>query len=287
MHPPGVVRLEDRQLCTRFRATGGRRRSGRSGGFGWDLNYGNIALLWRGGCIIRARFLGDIKNAFDKNPKLENLLLDDFFVAAIKKAEPGWRKVVSTAIDLGLPVPCFTAALSYFDGYRRDRLPANLLRLSDYFGAHTFQRIDKPGTFHHEWIQNRKLTEGAEESRIPKSESRTVKRACVIRLFFGIRDSVFCSLLSRFSMRVRFLGTVGYHPTERRHTTSLLVPELGVWRSMRGRAFFGCRRSWWGGGLMCFITHCAPRSHFGADVLLVPLARKELAGVTVHVRDRT
>jgi 6-phosphogluconate dehydrogenase len=129
------------------------------GGFNWDLNYGNIALLWRGGCIIRARFLGDIKNAFDKNPKLENLLLDDFFVGAIKKAEPGWRKVVSTAIDLGLPVPCFTAALSYFDGYRRDRLPANLLQSQrDYFGAHTFQRIDKPGTFHHEWIQNRKLS---------------------------------------------------------------------------------------------------------------------------------
>ena len=127
--------------------------------FGWDLHYGNIALLWRGGCIIRARFLEDIKAAFDKNPKLENLLLDEFFVAAIKKAEPGWRKVVSTAIQLGLPVPGFTAALSYFDGYRQARLPANLLQAQrDYFGAHTYQRTDKDGTYHTDWIRARKLS---------------------------------------------------------------------------------------------------------------------------------
>ena len=127
--------------------------------FGWDLNYGNIALLWRGGCIIRARFLGDIKAAFDKNPTLENLLLDDFFVKAIKQAEPGWRKVISTAVELGLPVPCFTAALSYFDGYRTARLPANLLQSQrDYFGAHTYQRTDKEGTFHTDWIRARKLS---------------------------------------------------------------------------------------------------------------------------------
>lgn len=124
----------------------------------WDLNYGNISLLWRGGCIIRARFLEDIKRAFDKNAKLENLLLDDFFSAAIKKAEPGWRHVVSTAVELGIPVPGFTAALSYFDGYRRERLPANLLQAQrDYFGAHTYQRTDKEGTFHTDWIRARKL----------------------------------------------------------------------------------------------------------------------------------
>jgi 6-phosphogluconate dehydrogenase len=127
--------------------------------FQWNLNYGNISLLWRGGCIIRARFLEDIKKAFDKNPKLENLLLDDFFANAIRKAEPGWRHVVATAVQLGLPVPGFTAALSYFDGYRRDRLPANLLQAQrDYFGAHTYKRLDKEGDFHTDWIRARKLT---------------------------------------------------------------------------------------------------------------------------------
>lgn len=127
--------------------------------FKWDLNFGNISLLWRGGCIIRARFLEDIKRAFDKNPKLENLLLDDFFAAAIKKAEPSWRHVCATAMELGLPAPGFTAALSYFDGYRRARLPANLLQAQrDYFGAHTYQRTDKEGTFHTDWIRSRKLS---------------------------------------------------------------------------------------------------------------------------------
>ena len=127
--------------------------------FGWDLNYGNISLLWRGGCIIRARFLEDIKRAFEKNAQLENLLLDDFFAAAIRKAEPGWRHVVATAVELGLPVPGFTAALSYFDGYRSPRLPANLLQAQrDYFGAHTYQRIDREGAFHTDWIRSRKLS---------------------------------------------------------------------------------------------------------------------------------
>jgi len=130
--------------------------------FGWKLNNGEIALLWRGGCIIRATFLEDIKAAFDKNPGLENLLLDDFFRAAIDKAQPSWRRVVSTAVKLGLPVPDFTAALSYYDGYRRDRLPANLLQAQrDYFGAHTYQRTDKPAdeTFHTDWIRERTVTE--------------------------------------------------------------------------------------------------------------------------------
>ncbi|MEZ5942062.1 MAG: decarboxylating NADP(+)-dependent phosphogluconate dehydrogenase [Planctomycetaceae bacterium] len=128
--------------------------------FGWKLNNGNIALLWRGGCIIRSRFLGDIKAAFDKNPNLENLLLDDFFKAAIDKAQASWRRVVSTAVNLGLPVPGFSAALTYYDGYRRGRLPANLLQAQrDYFGAHTYERTDKPRgeTFHTDWIRERNI----------------------------------------------------------------------------------------------------------------------------------
>ncbi|REJ93926.1 MAG: phosphogluconate dehydrogenase (NADP(+)-dependent, decarboxylating) [Planctomycetota bacterium] len=127
--------------------------------FGWKLDNGSIALLWRGGCIIRSRFLQDIKAAFDNNPDLENLLLDDFFRSAIDKAQPSWRRVVSTAIELGLPVPAFSAALTYYDGYRQARLPANLLQAQrDYFGAHTYERIDKPRgeTFHTDWIRERK-----------------------------------------------------------------------------------------------------------------------------------
>jgi 6-phosphogluconate dehydrogenase len=124
----------------------------------WKLNNGQIALLWRGGCIIRARFLEDIKKAFDKTPGLENLLLDDFFRKAVSDAQPSWRRVVATAVELGLPVPGFSSALSYYDAYRRDRLPANLLQAQrDYFGAHTYQRIDKPGTFHTDWLHERKL----------------------------------------------------------------------------------------------------------------------------------
>jgi 6-phosphogluconate dehydrogenase len=129
--------------------------------FQWNLNNGNIALLWRGGCIIRSVFLGDIKEAFDKNPELENLLLDDFFKKAIDKAQPAWRRVVAAAVTHGIPVPAFTAALSYYDGYRCDRLPANLLQAQrDYFGAHTYERIDTPRgeTFHTDWIHERKLS---------------------------------------------------------------------------------------------------------------------------------
>ena len=119
--------------------------------YGWDLNYGAIALMWRGGCIIRSVFLGNIKEAFDKNPTLENLLLDDFFKDAIHSAQKGWRKTVATAIELGVPTPCFSTALSFYDGYRTEVLPANLLQAQrDYFGAHTYERIDKPrGEFFH------------------------------------------------------------------------------------------------------------------------------------------
>ncbi len=119
--------------------------------FGWDLAYGNIALMWRGGCIIRAAFLDDIKAAYNKNPDLANLLLDPFFKDQIQKAESAWRRVVGSAAALGIPVPAMSSALAFYDGYRRDRLPANLLQAQrDYFGAHTYERVDKPrGEFFH------------------------------------------------------------------------------------------------------------------------------------------
>jgi 6-phosphogluconate dehydrogenase len=118
---------------------------------GWNLNYGGIALMWRGGCIIRSVFLGKIKEAFDKNPNLTNLLLDPFFKKAIKSCARPWRKVVSTAVKKGIPVPALGTALAFFDGFRSERLPANLLQAQrDYFGAHTYERVDKPrGEFFH------------------------------------------------------------------------------------------------------------------------------------------
>ncbi len=119
--------------------------------FGWNLAYGNIALMWRGGCIIRAAFLDDIKAAFEKNPALLNLLLDPFFKEQVQNAADAWRRVVGTAVSLGIPVPTMSSALAFYDGYRRERLPANLLQAQrDYFGAHTYERIDKPrGEFFH------------------------------------------------------------------------------------------------------------------------------------------
>ncbi len=120
----------------------------------WNLNYGGIALMWRGGCIIRSVFLGDIKAAFDKNPDLVNLLLDPFFRDAVAKAAPAWRRVVMAATRLGIPMPATGSALAYFDGYRTARLPANLLQAQrDYFGAHTYERVDKPRGeyFHTNW----------------------------------------------------------------------------------------------------------------------------------------
>jgi 6-phosphogluconate dehydrogenase len=119
--------------------------------YGWELNYGGIALMWRGGCIIRSQFLANIRDAFTAQPELENLLLDQFFIDAITEALPGWRKAVGLAISLGVPAPTFSSALSFYDGYRSERLPANLLQAQrDYFGAHTYERVDKPrGEFFH------------------------------------------------------------------------------------------------------------------------------------------
>ncbi len=122
--------------------------------FDWHLNYGGIALMWRGGCIIRSGFLDNIKHAFDKDSELKNLLLDDYFHGKIDAAQDGWRRVAATAISSGIPTPAITTALNYFDGYRCARLPANLLQAQrDYFGAHTYERVDKPRGehFHTNW----------------------------------------------------------------------------------------------------------------------------------------
>jgi len=118
--------------------------------FGWDLNYGGIALMWRGGCIIRSVFLGNIKQAFIDNPKLANLLVDDFFNKEITKCQNSWRRVVSQAVLLGIPTPCFSTALAFFDGYRSATLPANLIQAQrDYFGAHTYELVSQPGKWVH------------------------------------------------------------------------------------------------------------------------------------------
>ena len=119
--------------------------------YGWNLNYGGIALMWRGGCIIRSVFLGKIKEAFDKNPGIANLLLDSYFQSKLAEAQKGWRNVIASAVVNGIPVPCLSAAIEYYDGYRTERLPANLLQAQrDYFGAHTYERTDKPrGEFFH------------------------------------------------------------------------------------------------------------------------------------------
>jgi len=125
-----------------------------AGAYGWALRYGDIALIWRGGCIIRSKFLNNIKQAFSREPELQNLLLDDYFRDQVALAAPGWRKAVTLAVELGLPVPAFSAALSFYDGYRCARLPANLLQAQrDYFGAHSYERVDRPRGehFHADW----------------------------------------------------------------------------------------------------------------------------------------
>ncbi len=131
---------------------------------GWTLHPGEIATIWRGGCIIRARFLDRIKDAFDQQPDLANLMLAPYFTDAIKTGQDGWRRVVGEAAKLGIPIPAFSSALAYYDGYRRERLPANLIQAQrDLFGAHTYERIDKPGAFHSQW---------ADEKQEPKNKAQ-------------------------------------------------------------------------------------------------------------------
>jgi len=121
--------------------------------YGWNLNNGGIALMWRGGCIIRSAFLGKIKDAFDRDPKLKNLLLDPYFSEQVEASQAAWRRVVARAVEMGIPVPAFSSALAYYDSYRRQRLSANLIQAQrDYFGAHTYERVDKKGSFHTDWL---------------------------------------------------------------------------------------------------------------------------------------
>ena len=118
----------------------------------WQLDYGAIAMIWRGGCIIRARFLQRIKEAYDRQPNLANLMLDPYFADVLHRAQSAWRQVIGAATSSGIPVPAFASALSYFDSYRTARLPASLIQAQrDYFGAHTYERVDRPGTFHTNW----------------------------------------------------------------------------------------------------------------------------------------
>ena len=120
----------------------------------WELSFGDIATIWRGGCIIRARFLNRIKEAYDRDPNLSNLMLDSYFTPALLRTQENWRLAVTTATQWGVAVPAFSASLAYFDSYRQERLPANLLQAQrDFFGAHTYERIDKPGAFHTQWLQ--------------------------------------------------------------------------------------------------------------------------------------
>src|SRR6202047_2928921 len=137
--------------------------------YNWNLNFGDIATIWRGGCIIRAKFLNRIVEAYGRNPALHNLLLDSYFTDIIAKTQDNWRVAVSTAAEHGVAVPAFSASLAYFDSYRQARLPSNLLQAQrDFFGAHTYERVDKPGMFHTEWIESdQKPAEKATEPKTP------------------------------------------------------------------------------------------------------------------------
>ncbi|HEX2373157.1 MAG TPA: NADP-dependent phosphogluconate dehydrogenase, partial [Actinomycetota bacterium] len=123
--------------------------------YGWDVELGGLATIWRGGCIIRARFLDRIRDAYAADPGLRNLLFAEYFRDAVGQAQDAWRRVVATAVELGVPTPAFASSLAYYDGFRRERGPANLLQAQrDFFGAHTYRRIDRPGTFHTRWSED-------------------------------------------------------------------------------------------------------------------------------------
>jgi 6-phosphogluconate dehydrogenase len=123
--------------------------------YGWSLDLGALATIWRGGCIIRARFLDRIREAYQQHPDLRSLLLAPYFQEAVARSQGAWRRVVRAAAELGVPAPAFSSALAYYDGYRRERSPANLIQgLRDYFGAHTYRRLDRPGSFHTRWGQD-------------------------------------------------------------------------------------------------------------------------------------
>jgi 6-phosphogluconate dehydrogenase len=139
--------------------------------FDWNLDFGGIATIWRGGCIIRAKFLNRIREAYERDPALHNLLLDSYFAGIIEKTQQNWRTAVATAIKQGVAVPAFSASLGYFDSYRQARLPSNLLQAQrDFFGAHTYERVDKPGVFHTEWLESDKHS--TEKPAEPKEPSK-------------------------------------------------------------------------------------------------------------------
>jgi 6-phosphogluconate dehydrogenase len=146
------VALYASKICSYAQGFALMKEAGRL--YGWDLDFGTIALMWRGGCIIRARFLGRIKEAYDNDARLDNLMLDPFFADILRHAQGGWRRTVQRAAGAGVSAPAFMSALAYYDGYRAERLPASLLQAQrDYFGAHTYKRVDKEGSFHTEWIE--------------------------------------------------------------------------------------------------------------------------------------
>ncbi len=139
--------------------------------FNWNLNFGDIATIWRGGCIIRAKFLNRIREAYERDLALNNLLLDSYFTDIIQKTQHNWRIAVATAVQQGVAVPAFSASLGYFDSYRQARLSSNLLQAQrDFFGAHTYERVDKPGVFHTEWMQPGEHP--SEKAAEPKEPSR-------------------------------------------------------------------------------------------------------------------
>jgi len=132
-----------------------------AGEYGWQLDLGAIATIWRGGCIIRARFLDRIREAYDGEPDLRNLLLAPYFRERVVGRQEAWRRVVREAVELGVPTPAFASSLAYYDGYRRERSPANLIQgLRDYFGSHTYRRVDREGAFHTRWAQDGSEVEG-------------------------------------------------------------------------------------------------------------------------------
>ena len=136
-------------------AQGYEQMTAAAGEYGWNLDLGAISTIWRGGCIIRARFLDRIKDAYAAEPGLVNLLLAPYFRDAVAEAQDAWRRVVTVAVEIGVPVPAFSSSLAYYDGYRRERSPANLIQgLRDYFGAHTYRRLDREGSFHTRWAQD-------------------------------------------------------------------------------------------------------------------------------------
>lgn len=160
--PQGSLRFDPKQLIEDIRqalyaskiisyAQGFMLMRQAAADYKWKINFGGVAMMWRGGCIIRSRFLGKIKEAYDQQPSLQNLLLDPFFTKALNSTQASWRRAVSTAVEMGIAAPCFSTALSFYDGYRTARLPANLLQAQrDFFGAHTYERIDQPrGKFFH------------------------------------------------------------------------------------------------------------------------------------------